>query len=235
MKRRLAVAGVVAVAALAALGGCSKKAGSDQTVNVTIGKPAAAPAASGAMPERKAGLWEQTMSSDRIHQTSKICIDKATGAKMNLSGQQMGRSNCETSKVTGRLGGGWEFNSSCDLGAGGHVVTHGVASGDMGDHYTVDIDSTTTGSSMPQANGVHKMKLEMAYKGACPEGMKPGDIELAGGMRFNPADAAAGKGPGGLDMAKLRAQAMSGHMDPAEMAKLKAQAKAMEAAAKQSQ
>jgi hypothetical protein len=34
-------------------------------------------------------------------------------------------------------------------------------------------------------------------------------------------------GPGGVDMAKLRAQAMAGHVNQADIAKMRAQAEAM--------
>jgi hypothetical protein len=70
--------------------------------------------------------------------------------------------------------------------------------------------------------------------------MRAGDMEMPGGMRFNMVDAMSGKpggaaGPGGMDMAKLRAEAASGHMDPETIAKMRAQAKAMAAAAKEQQ
>ena len=118
-------------------------------------------------------------------------------------------SNCEHTEVKPRLGGGWEFSSSCDMGSG-HITSHGVASGDFNSHYTVEIDSTTTGSPMPQANGAHKMKIDAVWQGPCPAGMRPGDMTLPGGMKINMIDMADGKGPmgpGKMDAAKMRAMA----------------------------
>jgi hypothetical protein len=218
MKRAIWISAV----AVLALAGCSKTTPT-KAVQITkvdeaaqrapAAAPAEPPATSAAMPERKAGLWEQTMSSERIRQTTRICIDKAVETKLNWTGQQAGKSGCEKTAITPRVGGGWEFSSTCDLGAGGRIVSHGVASGDFGGHYSVDIDSTTTGSSMPQANGVHRMKLDASWKGPCPAGMKPGDMELPGGMKLNMTEAMAGAGGGGrpspADLAKLRAQAVA--------------------------
>jgi hypothetical protein len=115
------------------------------------------------------------------------------------------------------------------------VTSDGSATGDFGSHYKVELTSTTSGSSMAEANGAHKMSMEGTWKGPCPADMKGGDIEMPGGMRVSTAGGVAHMqtGPGGVDMAKLRAQAMSGHVDPAEIAKMKAQAEAMKAQTKQ--
>jgi hypothetical protein len=214
MKRAIWISAAMALA----LVGCSKKTTTKETEVTQVDKamPSASASATppAAPPERKAGLWEQTMSSDRINQTTRVCLDKSVQDKLSWTGQQAGKSGCEKSSVTPRVGGGWEFNSVCDLGAGGRVVSHGVACGDFGDHYSVEIDSTTTGAAMPQANGDHKMKLEASWKGPCPADMKPGDMELPGGMKLNMAGAMAGRpmGSGGppssADIAKMRAQAL---------------------------
>jgi hypothetical protein len=62
--------------------------------------------------------------------------------------------------------------------------------------------------------------------------MRAGDMEMPGGMKINMVDAANGhptiSGAGGsLDPAKIREEAMSGHMNSADIAKLRAQAEAM--------
>ena len=111
------------------------------------------------------------------------------------------------------------------------MTSDGTATGDFGSHYKVDVTSVTSGSSMAEANGTHKVSMEGVWKGPCPAGMKGGDMEMAGGMRISTSGGVAHmeSGPGGVDMAKLRAQAMSGHVDQAEIAKMKAQAEAMKA------
>ncbi|HLZ75841.1 DUF3617 domain-containing protein [Phenylobacterium sp.] len=240
MKRMVLVSGM-AVLALAA---CSKKTDTAATGTAAPAN-ATAPASSGPMglPSRKAGLWEQTLISDRsdkaggdkgIRQTISMCLDAAFDQKMKLWGSQAGRSaegkpNCSEERITQHLGGGWDFHAVCAMGESGTVTSDGQATGDFGSHYTVNVTSTTAGSPMAQANGVHKMSIEGTWKGPCPADMKPGDMRMGNGMTINMAGGTPTMvgGPGGADMAKIRAEAMSGHVDKADIAKLRAQAEAM--------
>jgi hypothetical protein len=234
---RVAILGGVAALTLLALGGCGKK--SEEVTTVAIVKPVAS--APLTPPPRKAGLWEQRISTAGMNQTIKMCLDEKVEQKMKWWGSQSQnkQSNCEQEAITPHAGGGWDFHSVCKMGESGTVTSDGSATGDFGSHYKVEVNSVTAGSPMAQANGPHKTVIEATWTGPCPADMKAGDMELPGGMRFNTTDAMSGKpaggAAGGTDMAKLRAQAMSGHTDPATVAKLRAQAKAMEAAAKQSQ
>jgi hypothetical protein len=238
MKRAMMALGGVAVVALLALGGCGKKGA--ETTSVASVKPA--PAAPMTPPPRKPGLWEMKISTAGMNQTMKQCLDESVEQKMKWWGSQAQnkQSSCEQESITPHAGGGWDFHSVCKMGESGTITSDGSATGDFSSHYKVEVNSVTTGSPMAQANGTHKTTIEAAWTGPCPADMKAGDMEMPGGMRINTMDAMSGKppagggaGPGGMDMAKLRAQAMSGHVDAAEMAKLRAQAKAMEAAAKQ--
>ena len=186
----------VCAAVLLALAACSRKPESPEA-----GSTAAAPEASRSAvpltpPARKPGLWEQAMTSGRINQVTQICLDETVAKRLSAFGQQPSKTPCEKNVVTGKPGGGWEFTSVCDLGGAGRVESHGVATGDLRSHYVVDIDSTTTGASMLQANGPHRMKLEAAWKGPCPDDMRPGDMTMPGGMKLNMMDIADGKPPG---------------------------------------
>lgn len=180
----------VAVVALLALSACGKKA---QTPATGTGAPSAItaevakPAVPLREPERKPGLWEQTVSSDKMRQVSKICFDEALARKLTWWGGQTSKDRCATHAVTAHAGGGWAFNAVCDLGASGKVASSGVATGDFGSHYRVEVTSTTTGSSMPEANGEHKIAIEATWKGPCPADMKPGDMTLPGGLKLNMA------------------------------------------------
>jgi hypothetical protein len=192
-------------------------------------------------PSRKAGLWEQTIATDKMKQTMQMCLDETTDQKMKWWGSQgprgQAKSDCTEQKITPRVGGGWDFHAVCAMGESGTVTSDGSATGDFSSHYTVDVTSTTAGSPMPQANGVRKVSIEAVWKGPCPADMKAGDMELPGGMKINAAGAMAGGGAaaGGVDVAKLKAEAMSGHMNAADIAKMREQAKAMAAAAHQQQ
>ena len=235
MKRTTMALGTVAIMALLALGACGKKG--DDVTSVAIVKPV--PPTPQSPPSRKAGLWEQQISTANMHQTMKMCLDESVEQKMKWWGSQAQnkQSNCEQESITPHAGGGWDFHSVCKMGESGTITSDGSATGDFGSHYTVEIKSVTSGSPMAQANGPHVTTIEATWTGPCPADMKPGDMEMAGGMKINMLGGSPTvvTGPGGTDMAKLRAEAMSGHMDPTTIAKMRAQAKAMEAAAKQSQ
>ena len=198
---------LVCAAALLALGACSKKPETPGGGPTTAAPEAIKPAAI-TMPERRAGLWEQSMTAEKMSQVTQLCLDETVGKRLSAFGQQASKTPCEKNAVTPKLGGGWEFSSVCDLGAAGRIESHGVATGDLSSHYVVDISSTTTGAAMPQANGDHKMKLEATWKGACPADMRPGDMSMPGGMKINMVDMLDGKSPmaGGRPSAEQIAQ-----------------------------
>jgi hypothetical protein len=181
----------VLAAAAVALVACQKKsaepAKTGQAAPTTA--TAAAPAAPIGPPHRRAGLWAQTMTTAGMHQTIKMCLDADTDAKMAIWGQAMGKNTCAKNLVT-PTPGGWAFESECDMGGSGHVVSKGTATGDFNSRYTVKVSSTTTGSQMAQANGQHEMSLDAVYEGPCPAGMKGGDVNITvpgmkGGMTIN--------------------------------------------------
>lgn len=188
--------GLFAVVALAA---CQKK-----TEAAKPGEPAqaAAGAAAGSAapvgpPKRKPGLWAQTVSTRGMTQTSKICLDAATDAKLSAWGQAVGKGACSKNAFAA-VPGGWSFASQCDMGQMGKVATAGMASGDFNSRYVVKAKTVTTGASMPQANGTHEMELTATWEGPCPAGMRPGDMAMSmpgmpKGMTMNIEDTMAKK------------------------------------------
>jgi hypothetical protein len=92
---------------------------------------------------------------------------------------------CSQQKVK-PVAGGWEFESVCSVpGAGGTVTSHGSATGDFSSKYVVKVHSTTTGSSIPQANGEHDIQMSATWEGPCPADMKAGDMLLPGGVKMS--------------------------------------------------
>jgi hypothetical protein len=211
MKRAI----LVTAAALLALAACSKKTETAATGTTAPATAAAtvtaeaAPAAPAAPPSRKAGLWEQKISTDKMSQTMKMCLDAAADQKMKWWGSQApsGKSGCAQQSVTPHLGGGWDFHAVCAMGESGTITSDGSATGDFSSHYKVEVTSVTSGSPIAQANGPHKTSIEATWTGPCPADMKPGDMELPGGMRINTLEPNAAHTP--ADIAKLRAQAMA--------------------------
>jgi len=194
---------LVSAACVLALAACSKKpAGAPEASSAAAPAVASAPAAPMTPPERKAGLWEQKMSTAGMTQVSRICFSDEVNKKMSLWGQQAADDTCSTKSMT-PTAGGWKFASTCNMGSGGTIVSSGEAKGDFGSHYTVDIKSTTTGAAAPQMNGDHAMTLEATWKGPCPADFKPGDMELPGGTKINMLTmGGSGTGPTGKPSAE---------------------------------
>jgi hypothetical protein len=180
----------VALAALA-LAGCNKPA--TPGAKPSAGAPSAA-SATVTLPDRKAGLWEQTMSRDGkpamgpMGGKMSVCLDAATSQKMSVFGRQFGRGMCEQPSVSRGLDGTYTFASSCDSPGGGKIVSKGTASGDFNSHYEVHSQTDITGARMERMNGHHEMVMTGDWKGPCPPDMKAGDVVMGNGFKVNVAD-----------------------------------------------
>ena len=176
--RRALILGV----GLLALAGCQQKP--DATAAVSDAPKASATSTLTNPPKRKPGLWAQTVSTQGMTQTMKLCLDEATEAKLTVWGQQSGKDMCARSEIT-PTAGGWSFTSECDMGEAGKVSTTGKVTGDFNSKYVIKATSVTTGSTMAQANGTHDIEMTGTWEGACPATMKPGDMTLPGGVTMN--------------------------------------------------
>lgn len=185
--RIVAVLGV----GLLALAACSKpeeKAASADAAGASAS--ASAPAGPLAAPKRKPGLWLQTMTSTAGSQETKLCLDEATEAKMTVWGQAASKDICAKNEIT-PAAGGWRIESECDFGEAGKNVTTGTISGDFNTKYVLKMTTTTTGAKTLQMNGTQEMEMTGVWQGACPAGMKAGDMTLPGGAKININDVAA--------------------------------------------
>jgi hypothetical protein len=198
-----AMRSVLTVAGLAlALVACGKKdeagkASAGAAPAATAAAPAKAPATSpAAMPHRKPGLWEQKVTTSGFSQTTRLCLDAATEAKMSVWGAQTSKDRCQKTSIDRKLDGSWTFASVCDMGSGGKTSTEGAITGDFASSYHLTANSKTEGAQAAQMNGPHAMTMDATWQGPCPAGFKPGDMELPGGMKINIAEA------GGPRMAK---------------------------------
>ena len=79
--------------------------------------------------------------------------------------------------------GNMVFDATCDIG-GRKTKTHGVISGDFQSHYTLDIVTDSEGGN-PALPKHSEMTQEATWIGACPAGMKPGDMVMPGGRTIN--------------------------------------------------
>jgi hypothetical protein len=177
---------VVLIAASAlVLAGCGK-AGGARAAAPTSGDGAVV---SAGPPTRRAGLWEQTMTHDGaplgIVGRVRLCVDRASEAKLSLFGGKMSRGACPRQSVVRGAGGGYAFTSTCDMGQAGVTTSSGTLNGDLGTRYRVHAQSDTTGSSVPAMNGRHVTDIDATWLGPCPADMKPGDMVMGNGMRIN--------------------------------------------------
>ncbi len=155
-----------------ALAGCVKPAGDT---------------ASQAPPSRKTGLWEQTFNRDgkpgRVGRL-KVCLDDATDGKLSVFGRHFATGACQR-QVTREAGGVYHFNSVCTVDNGAVIKTMGVAAGDFASGYKVHSEVNVTGAPFGPMNGIHVVDITARYDGPCPQGVKPGDVELGSGMKIN--------------------------------------------------
>lgn len=156
---------------------------------------AAAPAHAGpTFPERKAGLWEMRSTQKAGAKDSIVvqqCADPATDKALQeygLSQPKMNRKFCkeEMRNEAGKMLVHTEVCKQSET----TMTRRIVMSGDFNAAYRVE--SHTVYDPAPKvAPRDDDMVAEMRWLGACPAGMKAGDMMLPGGMKTNIADLTA--------------------------------------------
>lgn len=174
-------------AAMLALAACGDKAEDGKADPAPSAGTAAAPVAPAATPKLRAGLWRVTMTGQGPANTARMCLDDAVQERMNVVGAQAAGGKCEPTAMTRNPGGGWRYRTVCDYSAmgGGTSVSEGVMTGDLTTGYTSRTTVTTTGAQVAHMNGAVSITGEGVHEGPCPADMKPGDMVITGGMKFN--------------------------------------------------
>ncbi|WP_374571795.1 DUF3617 domain-containing protein [Phenylobacterium sp.] len=188
-------AAVLSASALA-LVACGKKEGGKAEGGLSVEKAAPQNPAEVAAPQRKPGLWKITTTAAGVTQTMRLCTDAATEAKFSVWGGQASKDMCSHQDMKRALSGDIEFTSTCDMGSGGKTTTTGTISGDFNKSYTVSATTVTEGAGAPQMNGKREMTMQADWQGPCPSDFKPGDMEVAEGMKFNILEMSAMKAAG---------------------------------------
>lgn len=161
------------------LGACHK---AEEQKPATAAKPAVVET-----PQRKPGLWKQTMSiqGTDIKQTASMCLDNQSDKKISWWAQQGVRGGCAKNDVQRQPDGTWKFSSSCEMAGGIKMESEGTATGDFTSKYNVTATTTTTGAPMAQMNGTKTVVIDAEWTGPCPAGMKGGDVQLPNGQIVN--------------------------------------------------
>ena len=184
-----------ALTALLALAACQPAGGGTQTADA--GAPGADAAGTDASAQTsdsgptearvRAGLWQTTASfpgGNGASVTSRVCFDEHMTALNTGTAQSAHNDDC-TQNVT-RTPDGFHFTSRCDAGSGGVTETVGDLTGDFQTAYRMAATVTTSGSSMEAMNRTQEVVTTAEYQGVCPDGWRPGDVEIPGlGARIN--------------------------------------------------
>src|SRR5262245_40747689 len=133
------------------------------------------------LPQRKAGLWEITMSFEKPKAmppfTAQACLDAATDKEMMEQGLKM--AGCKQMNVK-REGKTIVIEANCTI-AGMATKSKTVITGDFQSSYTVRSEGTT---AMEGAKGQEVLTTQTGtWKSADCPGMKPGDMTLFGGIK----------------------------------------------------
>jgi hypothetical protein len=167
------ILGAVAATAAIGLAGCQKN--EEKAASGPVPGPA-----------RKAGLWEQTTAiAGAPPQVIRVCTDPTVGATLPWWGGVAATNNCKSVSGKKNPDGSWSFESLCDMGAAGKSGLTGSGAGDFNSRYEVKLTVVTAGAAEPKLNGRRQLTNTMVWKGECPAGWSPGDVEVPGGTRMN--------------------------------------------------
>jgi hypothetical protein len=144
-------------------------------------------------PERRAGLWEQTLvgAGHRVARAPlRICVDNRAGAKSWLFGDNRPARDCQRT-FTHAADGTWRFVSTCRLGKGATLTSSGVARGDFVSRYEIRSTLEVSGAPLAALDGSREVDVVGRYRGPCPTGMAPGDVRLGDRLKLSAGHAPA--------------------------------------------
>ena len=148
----------------------------------------ASTAAADELPRRKSGLWSMsvTMPGASVPLTMQQCVDEKTD---DITGTMADKSKTCRNQ-TKRTGDRLSFDSICKTGKT-TSTTRGVFVGDFKSGYTVESTTTFEPPVAGMREGVTKAAAQ--WTGPCKSDMKPGDVVMSNGARFNVNDYKAAK------------------------------------------
>jgi hypothetical protein len=150
---------------------------------VALAAISAAAIAANELPRRKSGLWSMSMTTPgmSVPMTMHQCVDQKTDDMTAAMADK--KQTCQSQSK--RDGNRVVFDSTCKLGKT-TSTTRGVFVGDPNSSYT--FESTTTFN--PPVAGIRDgvTNATAQWTGPCTAGMKPGDVVMANGVKFNVND-----------------------------------------------
>ena len=142
------------------------------------------------LPSRKPGYWEIAIahgSKTAFSMTVHACIDAATDKAMMDAGSSAMEAMCSDREIK-REGDAWVWDTKCTMGPM-KTNSHVVITGDFQSAYQMEMTSDITGlSSSDKAEKTLTTQKGKWLSDACPEGVKPGDMKMPGGITVNVSD-----------------------------------------------
>ena len=135
-----------------------------------------------ASPQRKAGLWEETVQSERTPtpMVTKWCFDQASDRRTPVLPKGPRRAGACSKFSVAKNSDTYTVDSACSFG-GASINNHAVISGDYTTHYSIVSTVDVANSPDPSRNGQHKTTVTAVYKGACPPEIGVGQVQLPNG------------------------------------------------------
>jgi hypothetical protein len=141
------------------------------------------------LPPRKPGQWEVRLVTEKPaggpKLDAKMCVDANTDRDLLEFGLKMSKDSCTRYEIK-RAGANYVIDAACTFGPV-KSVTKTTISGDFQATVTVRSEGTTEGMA-GAAGGPQPVLIVQTSKwaaAACEDGMKPGDIALGAGLKFN--------------------------------------------------
>jgi hypothetical protein len=173
LMRQLSISLVLGACALA-LAACG---GGDDDKKAAEKADKEAYSASPTSPSPKAGLWEETVTSDgAAPQVRRTCVGENASNVLNTLGAQ-DEKMCPDRKVKA-ADGGWTMEMTCNMGSGGTVKSTATITGDFTTNYEAKGTTAVTGAAVPHMNRTINSTLTAKWLGPCPEGMGPGAVDF---------------------------------------------------------
>src|SRR5580658_4988050 len=149
-------------------------------------------------PQRKPGLWEQTLQTDRSPTplVSEWCFDAASDRRTPVLPRGPRREGACSKFAVSKNGDTYVVDTVCGFG-GIQLTSHAELTGDFTSHYTTTSTVTVSGAPDPARNGTHKTTLTAVYKGDCPADIPAGSVRLPNGDVIDMAQLRGGFGRGG--------------------------------------
>lgn len=142
----------------------------------------APPAPAADFPQRKSGLWELQVEGARGGAGAmKMCIDQASDNTLKSIGGQ-GAENCAKNEVRSDGANRFVTQSVCKV-HGSTATSNGVFTGDFATAYHFEVKTAYAPPLLGQANAITRGQAR--WTGACPAGLKPGQMLLPGGAKVD--------------------------------------------------